>query len=165
MSKVYKIEVNQHIPVDIETAWNFFSSPSNLAKITPSELNFKILSISGSNKMYAGQIIEYHVSPLFGVPLYWMTEITQVKEHEFFIDEQRKGPYSLWHHQHHFKKVDDGVVMTDIVHYQIPLWIIGDLAHELFIKKQVREIFEYREKKIEEMFGKNYNYKTSIVHQ
>lgn len=163
MSRIYSIEVKQHIPIDLDTAWNFFSNPNNLLKITPSNFKFKVLSNSGSDKMYAGQIIEYKVSPLFNIPLYWMTEITQVKEKEFFIDEQKRGPYKLWHHQHHFKSVVDGVEMIDIVHYQIPLWFLGDVLHYLFLKNKVKEIFDYRIKIIEEMFGKNENFAASLV--
>lgn len=163
MSKIYSIEVKQHIPIDVDTAWNFFSCPNNLLKICPPNFNVKILSNSGNSNMYAGQIIQYNISPLFKIPLFWMTEITQVKEKEFFIDEQKKGPYKLWHHQHHFKKVEDGVEMVDIVHYQLPLWFLGDLMHSIFLKNKVKEIFNYRKKVIEEMFGKNEEYTTSII--
>jgi ligand-binding SRPBCC domain-containing protein len=104
--------------------------------------------------MYAGQIIEYKVSPVLGIPIYWMTEITQVDDKKHFIDEQRFGPYSLWHHQHHFKEVPGGVEMTDIVHYKLPFWFLGDIAHSLFVKKQLQHIFNYRFKKVEELFGK-----------
>ncbi len=156
MSKVYSLKAVQTIPVDIETAWDFFSKPENLNAITPKKLGFKILNISKSyaNEMYAGQIIEYTVKPLLGIPLYWMTEITHVKDKEYFIDEQRYGPYSMWHHQHHFKVVENGVEMTDIVHYKIPFWRLGDAANALFIRKQLREIFSYRYKKTADAFGK-----------
>ncbi|MCG7858958.1 SRPBCC family protein, partial [Flavihumibacter sediminis] len=103
-------------------------------------------------KMYPGQIIEYTVKPLFGIPLYWMTEITHVEEGKYFVDEQRFGPYSLWHHQHHFREVPGGVEMTDIVHYKIPLWILGDIANALFVRKQLQGIFDYRFKKVNELF-------------
>ncbi|MCW3113213.1 MAG: hypothetical protein JWR18_1609 [Segetibacter sp.] len=104
--------------------------------------------------MYAGQIIEYTVKPILGIPLYWMTEITHVDEGKYFVDEQRFGPYSLWHHQHHFKEVSGGVEMTDLVHYKLPFWILGDLANALFVSKQLREIFDFRYKTVEEKFGK-----------
>ena len=103
--------------------------------------------------MYPGQIIEYTVKPLLGIPLYWMTEITHVEEGKYFVDEQRFGPYSLWHHQHHFREVPGGVEMTDIVHYKIPLWILGDIANALFVRKQLQGIFDYRFKKVEELFS------------
>ena len=104
--------------------------------------------------MYAGQVIEYKVSPVLGIPLYWMTEITHVEDRKFFVDEQRFGPYSLWHHQHHFREVGADVEMTDIVHYKLPGWLLGDMAHGLFVQKQLREIFDYRYRKVEEIFGK-----------
>lgn len=104
--------------------------------------------------MYAGQIITYRVSPVLGIPLFWMTEITHVREGEYFVDEQRKGPYAMWHHQHFFKPIPGGVEMTDIVNYELPLGILGDIAHLLFVKKQVEGIFEYRVKALEDRFGR-----------
>lgn len=154
MSKVYSITHVQQLPVSIEEAWNYFSRPDNLADITPSSLGFSILSTQHGEGMYAGQIIEYTVRPLLGIPVYWMTEITHVEHLRFFVDEQRFGPYSLWHHQHHFKSMSNGVEMTDIVHYKIPFWFIGDLANSLFVKKQLQQIFDYRRQKVEQMFGK-----------
>ena len=154
MSRVFSLKTVQQLPVNLDKAWDFFSSPANLSSITPSKLGFKIISLHHGEKMYAGQIIEYTVKPLLGVPLYWMTEITHVKEKEYFIDEQRFGPYSLWHHQHHFKEHANGVEMTDIVHYKLPLYFLGDIANALVVKKQLKYIFDYRFKKAEEIFGK-----------
>lgn len=154
MSKVYSIKTVQTIPVSLKEAWDFFSNPANLATITPDYMNFKIISKHHGERMYPGQLIEYKVSPLPLYRVYWMTEITQVKEEQFFIDEQRFGPYSLWHHQHHFKEVPGGVEMTDIVHYKIPFWILGDIANFLFVKKQVHQIFDYRRRAVEALFGK-----------
>lgn len=151
---VYSIKTVQKIPVPLDKAWDFFSSPANLQAITPAKMGFTIISKHHGEKMYAGQLIEYKVKPVLGIPLYWMTEITQVKDKEYFIDEQRFGPYSLWHHQHHFKAIDGGVEMTDIIHYKNPLWLLGDIANALFIKKQLRDIFDFRYKKVEELFGK-----------
>ena len=153
MSKVYSIKTVQLIKTTHEVAWDFFSSPANLQKITPSQLGFRIISRHHGNKMYPGQIIEYKVSPVLGIPLYWMTEITHVEEGKYFVDEQRFGPYSLWHHQHHFKKVEGGIEMTDIVHYKLPLGWLGDLAHLLFVKKQLQQIFDYRFAVVEQLFG------------
>ena len=116
-------------------------------------MQFKIISRHHGEKMYPGQIIEYKVKPLLGIPLYWMTEITHVKEGSYFIDEQRFGPYALWHHQHHFQRIEGGVEMTDIVHYKIPLGLLGRLANTLFVARQLRQIFDYRFKKVEELFG------------
>jgi ligand-binding SRPBCC domain-containing protein len=153
MSKVYSIKTIQKIPISIDAAWEFFSSPDNLKKITPDNMGFDIISKYHGDKMYAGQIIEYKVSPLLGIPLYWMTEITQVQDKKFFIDEQRYGPYRLWHHQHHFKEIEGGVEMTDIVHYKLPMWLLGDIANTLFVKQQLKKIFDTRFKKVEDMFG------------
>lgn len=151
---VHIIQTTQRLPISLEEAWDFFSSPKNLKEITPPYMNFKILSNSNSEKMFAGQVITYNVHPVLGIPLYWMTEITQVKENEYFIDEQRIGPYSLWHHQHHFKKIEGGVEMTDFVHYQLPLGILGDIAHAIFVKRQLNGIFDYRYQFLEKRFGK-----------
>lgn len=153
MSKVFTIETIQKIPISIEEAWEFFSNPSNLASITPANLGFNIISKHHGEKMYPGQIIEYKVSPVLSIPLYWMTEITQVKEGVYFVDEQRFGPYQLWHHQHHFQAIESGVQMRDLVHYKIPLGWIGDLAHSLFVKKQLEHIFSFRFQVIERKWG------------
>ena len=138
---------------DMTTAWNFFSDPRNLEEITGGGMDFKIISIHHGEKMYAGQLIEYTLKPILGIPVYWMTEITHVEEHRFFVDDQRFGPYSLWHHQHHFKEVPGGIEMTDIVHYKLPFWFLGDIAHALFVKKKLQDIFDFRYKKIQELFG------------
>lgn len=152
MSKVYSLKTVQVLPISLEKAWDFFSSPANLSKITPQNLGFNIISKYHGDKMYTGQIIEYKVRPILGIPLYWMTEITHVEQHKYFIDEQRFGPYSMWHHQHHFKEVPGGVEMTDIVHYKMPFWFLGDIANTLFVKKQLTEIFDYRIKAVEKIF-------------
>lgn len=153
MSKVYSLKTVQKIPIGLDSAWEFFSSPANLQEITPNNLGFKILSKHHGEKMYAGQIIEYKVSPLLGIPLYWMTEITHVEDKKYFVDEQRYGPYRMWHHQHHFKEMEGGVEMTDIVHYKLPLWFLGDIANSLLVKNQLKGIFDYRFKKVEALFG------------
>lgn len=155
MSKVYSFKTVQLIPTDLKTAWDFFSNPNNLKNITPVNLGFKVISKYQGDTMYPGQVIEYKVSPLLGIPLYWMTEITHVEDKKYFVDEQRYGPYSLWHHQHHFKEVNGGVEMTDIVHYKIPFWFLGDIANSLFVQQQVQGIFDFRFKKVEELFVTN----------
>lgn len=152
MSKVYKLHRVQVLPVSLDEAWQFFSNPMNLQKITPSFMKFKITDTYGE-AMYAGQLIEYRVRPLLGIPLYWMTEITHVKDKEYFVDEQRFGPYKFWHHQHHFKEVANGVEMTDLLHYKIPYYFLGDVANRFLVRKKVAQIFAYREKKIIEMYG------------
>lgn len=152
--KTYHFKFEQHVPVALNEAWEFFSSPLNLARITPASMQFIITSdYTAETKMYPGMIITYKVSPLFGIKLNWMTEITHVKENEYFVDEQRFGPFALWHHQHHFKETEGGVLMTDLLHYAIPFGIIGRLANRIIVQNNVREIFTYREKKIEELFG------------
>ncbi|BAV10001.1 Ligand-binding SRPBCC domain-containing protein [Filimonas lacunae] len=152
MSKVYSLKTVQWLPVDISTAWQFFSSAHNLVEITPPDMGFDIVSKYHGNKLYAGQIIEYKLRLLGFIRLYWMTEITHVQEGAYFIDEQRFGPYALWHHQHHFKAVNGGVEMTDIVHYKIPFGWLGSLAHALYVKKQLKHIFDYRYTRIAQLF-------------
>jgi ligand-binding SRPBCC domain-containing protein len=153
MSKVYAFKIIQKLPISLDAAWDFFSSPANLKEITPDDLGFNIISKYHGEKMYAGQIIEYTVKPVLGIPLYWMTEITHVEDKKYFVDEQRYGPYSMWHHQHHFKAVEAGMEMTDIVHYKLPLWFLGDIANTLFVKKQLKEVFDFRYKIVAQRFG------------
>lgn len=155
MSKFKQIKCTQKIPIKLETAWDFFSSPANLAKITPDYMGFVTKSgFEMGTKMYPGQIITYKVTPVMGIPINWMTEITHVVENQFFVDEQRFGPYALWHHQHHFKKIEGGVEMTDIVNYVLPFGVLGNIANSLFVKKQLQEIFNYRFEAVEKLFGK-----------
>jgi ligand-binding SRPBCC domain-containing protein len=154
MSRVYRLKTIQNIPVSLPEAWDFFSKPKNLAEITPRELDFDIISLYHGEEMYPGQIIEYKVKPLLGIPVYWMTEITHVEKEKYFVDEQRFGPYILWHHQHHFKSITGGVEMTDIVHYKIPFGFLGDIAQWLFVRKNLEKIFEFREKAVEQRFGR-----------
>ncbi len=149
----YHIHTKQLVPITLKEAWDFFSSPKNLKEITPDYMGFHIRS-EYDGKMYPGQIIEYTVKPVLGIPMYWMTEITQVKEQHFFIDEQRVGPYNMWHHQHFFREVEGGVEVEDMVHYRLPLGPLGNIAHALFVKKQLQGIFDYRKKVLEERFGK-----------
>ena len=152
MSKVYNLHRTQIIPITLDKAWDFFSNPANLQAITPDNMGFKVTSEYHGDKMYAGQLIEYIVKPVLGIPIYWMTEITHVVDKKYFVDEQRFGPYSLWHHQHHFKQTANGVKMTDIVHYKIPFWFLGDIANSLFVRKKLKSIFDYRFEKVETLF-------------
>ena len=151
---VYSFQTRQILPITLEKAWDFFSDPANLQAITPQDMGFKIISKFHGKKMYPGQLIEYKVRPLLGIPVYWMTEITHVEEGKYFVDEQRFGPYSLWHHQHHFLPVDGGVEMTDIVHYKIPFGPLGDLANWLFVQKKLKGIFDHRYHAVEKLFAK-----------
>jgi len=153
--KVYNIKRVQFLPLTLSEAWDFFSTPRNLAKITPAYMKFKILYVSGGERTYAGQIIRYKVNVLPGIAMHWVTEITQVKEPYHFIDEQRFGPYAMWHHQHHFREVPGGVEMTDEVNYAIPLGILGRLANWLFVERQVKAIFDFRNSALLQMFGQH----------
>jgi ligand-binding SRPBCC domain-containing protein len=151
----YSIKSTQHLPISLEEAWDFFSSPNNLQKITPPDMGFIITSDKkDGEKMYAGQIIAYKVSPFKGINTTWVTEITHVKPKEYFVDEQRFGPYSLWHHKHFIKPIKNGVEMTDIIDYKIPMGFLGDIMNALVVKNKLNQIFEYRFKKMEEYFGK-----------
>lgn len=148
----YSLKTEQNLPISLQEAWDFFSSPKNLSKITPKHMGF-IITNQPSETMFEGQIITYKVSPLLGIKISWMTEITTVKENEYFIDEQRFGPYSLWHHRHHFFEIDGGIKMIDEVNYKLPFGFLGSIAHRLFVRKKLKSIFEYREKVLIEMFG------------
>jgi ligand-binding SRPBCC domain-containing protein len=150
---MYQLKTKQIIPTDLETCWNFFSSPKNLKIITPEYMGFEVL-FEIPEKMYAGLMIEYEVKPLLGIPMKWITEITHVDEMKFFVDEQRKGPYRIWHHEHHFKQVENGIEMTDIVSYEIPFGVLGKIAQPLIVKNKLNQIFDYRFQKVEEIFGK-----------
>ncbi len=149
----YQITQTQKIPASLNAVWGFVSSPANLKDITPSYMDFTVTSNSGSEKMYAGMIITYVVKPLFGIAMKWMTEISQVKDKEYFVDEQRMGPYKLWHHQHKLQEIEGGVLMTDIVTYIPPFGFLGSIANRLFIKKQLQNIFEFRTQAVEKKFG------------
>jgi len=151
--KIHTLNFSQKLPISLEEAWEFFSSPLNLAKITPANMGFLITSdFKNGDKMYEGMLITYKVSPLFGIKLDWMTEITAVSEGKYFIDEQRFGPFKIWHHEHHFEEVDGGVLMRDKLIYAIPFGLIGNLVHSLIVGKQVKEIFSHREKAVNNLF-------------
>ncbi|MGR6087366.1 MAG: SRPBCC family protein [Arcticibacter sp.] len=152
--KIYELEKTQKLPISIEKAWDFLSSPANLSKITPPYMGFEITSGFKGEKMYAGQIINYLVKPVAGIPMRWTTEITHVHEPHYFVDEQRFGPYVMWHHKHFLKAIPEGVEMRDLIHYALPLGPLGSLANTLFVKKQLNDIFTYRKFVLEEMFGK-----------
>lgn len=152
--KIFELEKTQQLPISIEQAWEFLSSPSNLAKITPPYMGFEITSGFKGEKMYSGQVISYFVKPVAGIPLRWVTEITHVNEPNYFVDEQRFGPYTFWHHKHFLKAIPGGVEMRDLIHYALPLGPLGSLANTLFVKKQLNDIFTYRKFVLEEMFGK-----------
>lgn len=149
----YQFTTTQKIPASLETVWDFISTPHNLREITPAYMGFEVTAAPRVEKMYPGMIIAYKVSPLLGLRMTWVTEITQVADRAYFVDEQRMGPYAMWHHEHHLEEIEGGVLMTDIVSYQPPLALLGALANRLFIRKRLRGIFDYRYAVIEDKFG------------
>ena len=152
---LHSLTLTQFLKSDIATVWEFMSSPKNLALITPPAMSFQIIGKEEElKKMYPGQLIEYTIKPLLGIKMNWVTEITHVSENQFFVDEQRFGPYRLWHHKHSFKIVPGGVEMTDLLHYKLPLGWCGRVANAFFIKYKIKEIFDYRHQKLEELFNK-----------
>lgn len=150
---MHTLHRTQKLPINLQQAWDFISTPANLKVITPPYMGFEMTSKHHGDKMYAGQIITYIVKPILGIPLKWCTEITHVKEPEYFVDEQRFGPYAFWHHQHKLKEIPNGVLMEDIVHYKLPLGFLGNIANSLMVERQLAEIFEFRNKKLIELFG------------
>ena len=151
--KIYRLHKKQNLPITIEQAWDFLSSPKNLKTITPDYMGFNILS-GADRPMFPGQIIQYIVTPVLGIKTKWVTEITHVRDKEYFVDEQRFGPYALWHHKHFIKEIEGGVEMEDIIDYKVPMGILGQLVHPILVKPKLEEIFSYRTKKLEELFGK-----------
>ncbi len=151
---VYTFRETQFIPTTLDVLWDFISSPQNLRKITPPSMGFDVITSDLPEKMYAGMIIAYHVRPLFGIKTTWVTEITHVNEFKYFVDEQRFGPYTMWHHQHLIEPVEGGILMTDIIDYQPPMGFLGAIANKLVIRKTLKEIFAFRKIKLEAYFGK-----------
>jgi ligand-binding SRPBCC domain-containing protein len=143
----------QKVPLSLEESWNFFSSPANLKILTPEHLGFEITNDLENRKMYAGQIIAYTIRPVLNFPIEWVTEITEVQEPHYFIDEQRFGPYKFWHHEHRFSQIPNGVEMVDSVYYKMPFGVLGKALHYLKVKKDLETIFSYRQKKLEQLFG------------
>jgi len=150
--KLYRLETVQNLPISQKEAWDFLSDPKNLKRITPEYMGFEIVS-GASDKMYAGQIIQYIVTPVMSIPTKWVTEITHVDEGKYFVDEQRFGPYALWHHKHFIKPIHKGVEMIDIIDYKIPFGILGQLVHPIIVAPKLKEIFEFRKHALNEMFG------------
>ncbi|MBD0831668.1 SRPBCC family protein [Aestuariibaculum sediminum] len=150
--KIYTLHKTQKLPISVDEAWHFFSDPKNLKIITPDYMGFDI--ISGADRpMFSGQIIQYIVTPVLGIKTKWVTEITHVIDKHYFVDEQRFGPYSLWHHKHFIKPIEGGIEMEDIIDYKLPLGILGQLFHPILVKPKLEEIFDYRTKKLETLFG------------
>jgi len=145
------LEFKLFLPIKIEEAWEFFSNPANLSRITPKNMNFLVTS-KLPEKVYPGLIITYKVSPLFNISMNWVTEISQVQEPTYFVDEQRSGPYSIWHHEHHFEPVENGVMMTDKLFYKVPFGLFGKLLDSIFINRQVLGIFKYRAEFLRDLY-------------
>ncbi|GER59356.1 SRPBCC family protein [Patiriisocius marinus] len=150
--KIYTKRSLQKLPISKEVAWEFLSNPKNLKTITPDYMGFNILS-GADRPMYSGQIIQYIVTPVLGIKTKWVTEITHVVNNSYFVDEQRFGPYSLWHHKHFIKEIPGGVEMEDVIDYKVPMGILGQLVHPIIVKPKLDEIFNYRREKLIELFG------------
>ncbi|MEL6637148.1 MAG: SRPBCC family protein [Bacteroidota bacterium] len=151
--KIYYKEWTQHLPISLDEAWAFFSRPENLNELTPKDMSFEILTDIKGKPMYQGMLIRYKIVPMLNIKMNWCTEITHIRDRQYFIDEQRFGPYALWHHEHHFQAVDGGTLMRDELHYAIPYGPIGQLANAIFVGNKVEEIFEFRNQAIEQLFG------------
>lgn len=149
---MYQLYRKQVLNISINEAWDFFSDPANLAKITPKYMGFEIIS-GADKKAYAGQIITYKVSPVFNIPMEWITELTQVKDKCYFIDEQRFGPYKFWHHKHFFYPIENGVVMEDVLDYKLPFGVIGKILHQVYVKRKLKHIFDYRTEILNQLFN------------
>ena len=152
-SGIYTLKVVQDLKTNLNEAWAFFSNPKNLSKITPKEMGFNITSET-PEFMFEGQIISYKVSPILGIKLNWVTEITHVKDNLFFVDEQRFGPYTMWHHEHHFEEIEGMIRMTDKVSFKGPFGFFGRLLVPILVKPQLKKIFNYRF----EILEKKYNH-------
>ena len=150
---IYTLHREQHLPISITEAWNFFSAAGNLSKITPPEMKFIIQTDLIGKTIHSGMKIEYSVSPLLNIPLHWITEIINVHEPYSFTDKQIKGPYKLWEHTHTFQETATGVKMTDEVRYALPMGWVGDLAHSLIVKHKLDNIFDFREKTLVNLFS------------
>jgi len=151
---LYQFKKEQKVNTSLEELWDFISSPANLKEITPDYMGFDITSKDIPTKMYAGMIISYKVRPLLGIKTTWVTEITQVRDLQYFVDEQRVGPYSIWHHQHILEPIPNGVLMKDIVSYKPPFGFLGAIANSLMIKNKLNEIFDYRTMAVDKKFGR-----------
>ncbi len=149
----YQFKKEQKVNTSMEDIWDFISSPKNLKEITPDYMGFNITSKDLPEKMYEGMIISYLVSPVLGIKTNWVTEITHVRDLQYFVDEQRVGPYSIWHHQHFIEPIPNGVLMRDIVSYEPPFGFLGAIANTLIIKGKLNEIFDYRTQAIEKKYG------------
>ncbi len=150
--KIYSLHKKQNLPITLDQAWQFLSDPKNLKIITPDYMSFNIIS-GAERPMFAGQIIQYIVTPILGIKTKWVTEITHIVDKNYFVDEQRFGPYTMWHHKHFIKEIDGGVEMEDIIDYKLPFGVLGQMVQPFLVAPKLNEIFEYRKEKLEELFG------------
>ena len=152
MPKVFELHRTQTLPIALETAWAFFSDPANHPAITPPELGFKILATPPA-RIHAGLMLRYSVRPLPGFRAQWVSEITQARAPDYFVDEQRVGPYALWHHEHHFRAVPGGVEAVDHIHYILPLGPLGSLLAGPLVRRRLERIFAFRALALQDRFG------------
>jgi len=150
---MYRYSADQFVPIALSEAWDFFSNPENLSKLTPDNIGFEPVTKSQDTSMYPGFFVTYKVAPLLGIKMTWATEITQVSPLKYFVDEQRLGPYKIWHHEHHFKEVEGGTLITDIIHYALPGGFIGRWFHPILVQPKLKEIFKFRAERVKELFG------------
>ncbi|NTU58285.1 MAG: SRPBCC family protein [Chlorobiaceae bacterium] len=144
----------QKLPVSIDKAWDFFSIPANLARITPPEMMFRVTAGSGDKPIHEGMILSYILYPFMMLPVQWTTEIVRVSKPDSFEDRQLEGPYEQWNHRHEFRAIEGGVEMTDIVEYRLPMEGFGDLVDALIVGRRLDEVFEYRRRKTGEILGR-----------
>ncbi len=150
--KIYTFSQKQKVPISLDEAWKFLTNSDNLSIMTPSYMNFKKIS-KDNRPLYSGQIIQYSVTPILGIPVKWVSEITQLKENDYFVDIQLFGPYAMWHHKHFIREIDGGVEMEDLIDYKIPLGLIGQMVHPFVVKPKLQEAFAFRKAKLIEIFG------------
>ena len=150
--KIYTLHKHQKLPITLHQAWEFLCNPANLSKLTPKEMNMKI--ISGADKpMYAGQVLQYSVTPLPGFKTKWVSEITHYEHKKYFVDDQLYGPYAFWHHKHFVHEIDGGVEIEDIIDYKVPFGVLGQILHPLLVKPKLEAIFNHRKEQMEKIFG------------
>ncbi len=149
---IHYLRREQWIPAPLKIVWEYFADPVNLDELTPPDMNFQIIG-GGGRTMYEGQMIEYRVGFMWGLRSLWLTEISHVRQREYFVDEQRMGPYRLWIHEHLFTPSRGGVMMNDLVTYAVPFSLLGDVVNTFWIQGRLARIFDYRTRKIAQLFG------------
>jgi ligand-binding SRPBCC domain-containing protein len=151
--KIYTLHKKQQLPISLDEAWAFLSNPKNLSIITPDKMRFTMMT-KIDRPLYTGQVIQYIVTPMLGIKTKWVSEITHIEEKKYFVDEQMYGPYALWHHKHFVKEIEGGVELEDIIDYKVPFGFLGQLVHPFLVKPKLEEIFNYRQEKLQALFGK-----------